>query len=152
MAFVGTMNPSSGDVSVFLPLEQARLAETARGDARTSVFARYTFTGALCAAIGALATAIPQLLSEAGMTQLGGHAIWLTPAATQIGHGENAKDTGMVFVSNEKSHTISPIRRSRSRARSAPRPRRNGSSATSPTRKSPKWPAPLRQCPAGSGR
>ncbi|MBK7813714.1 MAG: MFS transporter [Rhodocyclaceae bacterium] len=70
VAFVGTMNPSSGDVSVFLPLEQARLAETAHGDARTSVFARYTFTGALCAAIGALATAIPQLLSEAGMTQL----------------------------------------------------------------------------------
>ena len=34
---------------------------------------------------------------EAGMTQLGGHAIWLTPKATQIGHGENAKDTGMVL-------------------------------------------------------
>jgi N-acetylornithine carbamoyltransferase len=36
---------------------------------------------------------------ETGMTQLGGHAIWLTPAATQIGHGENAKDTGMVLGS-----------------------------------------------------
>ena len=36
---------------------------------------------------------------ETGMTQLGGHAIYLTPAATQIGHGENAKDTGLVLGS-----------------------------------------------------
>jgi len=36
---------------------------------------------------------------ETGMTQLGGHAIWLTPQATQIGHGENAKDTGIVLSS-----------------------------------------------------
>ncbi len=35
VAFVGTMNPSAGDVSVFLPLEHARLAETAHGEART---------------------------------------------------------------------------------------------------------------------
>ena len=70
VAFVGTMNPSSGDVSVFLPLEQARLAETAHGDARTSVFARYTFTGALCAAVGALATAVPDWLTAGGMARL----------------------------------------------------------------------------------
>lgn len=70
VAFVGTMNPSSGDVSVFLPLEHAQLAEAAQGDARTSLFARYTFTGALCAAIGALATGVPDLLSNHGMTQL----------------------------------------------------------------------------------
>jgi ornithine carbamoyltransferase len=34
---------------------------------------------------------------ETGMTQLGGHAVFLTPKATQIGHGENAKDTGIVL-------------------------------------------------------
>lgn len=70
VAFVGTMNPSAGDVSVFLPLEHARLAETAQGEARTFLFARYTFVGALCAAVGALATGIPQWLTEAGMAQL----------------------------------------------------------------------------------
>ncbi len=36
---------------------------------------------------------------ETGMTQLGGHAVFLTPSMTQIGHGENAKDTGMVLSS-----------------------------------------------------
>lgn len=59
VAFVGTLNPSSGDVSVFLPLEQAQLAAAAEGEARTTLFARYTVTGSLCAAVGALASAIP---------------------------------------------------------------------------------------------
>lgn len=70
IAFVGTLNPSSGDVSVFLPLEHARLAEAARGDARTSLFARYSLTGALFAALGALAAAVPDGLSVFGVDQL----------------------------------------------------------------------------------
>ena len=70
VAFVGTMNPSSGDVSVFLPLEHARLAETAQGHDRTALFAHYSFIGALCAAFGALATAIPDLLTQQGIAPL----------------------------------------------------------------------------------
>lgn len=70
VAFVGTMNPSAGDVSVFLPLEQARLAETAQGHARTTLFARYTFTGSLCAAFGALASTLPDYLSREDWTLL----------------------------------------------------------------------------------
>jgi MFS family permease len=66
VAFVGTLNPSSGDVSVFLPLEHARLAEAARGEARTALFARYSVLGALCAAIGALAAALPDALALRG--------------------------------------------------------------------------------------
>lgn len=62
VAFFGTLNPSSGDVSVFLPLEHARLAEAAQGDARTALFARYSLTGALCAALGALVAAVPDWL------------------------------------------------------------------------------------------
>ena len=48
VAFVGTLNPSSGDVSVFLPLEHARLAHAAQGSARVALFARYSVSGALC--------------------------------------------------------------------------------------------------------
>jgi MFS family permease len=70
VAFVGTLNPSSGDVSVFLPLEHARLAEAATGDARTSLFARYSLTGALFAALGALAAAVPDWLAGLGMDRL----------------------------------------------------------------------------------
>jgi predicted MFS family arabinose efflux permease len=70
VAFVGTLNPSSGDVSVFLPLEHARLAAAAHGAARTALFSRYTFTGALCAALGALAAALPDLLGGYGLARL----------------------------------------------------------------------------------
>ena len=63
IAFVGTLNPSSGDVSVFLPLEHARLANAAEGEARTALFARYSLIGTLLAAVGALAAALPDQLS-----------------------------------------------------------------------------------------
>ncbi|HEX7383094.1 MAG TPA: MFS transporter [Burkholderiaceae bacterium] len=62
VAFVGTLNPSAGDVSLFLPLEHARLAQAASGDARTALFARYSLAGALAAALGALAAAVPTWL------------------------------------------------------------------------------------------
>lgn len=51
VAFFGTLNPSAGDVSVFLPLEQSRLAESAAPGARTALFARYSLIGALAAAL-----------------------------------------------------------------------------------------------------
>jgi len=63
IAFVGTLNPSSGDVSVFLPLEHTRLAEAAHGEVRTSLFARYSLLGALFAALGALAAGVPERLA-----------------------------------------------------------------------------------------
>jgi MFS family permease len=90
IAFVGTLNPSSGDVSVFLPLEHARLAECADGDARTSLFARYSLLGSLSSAMGALAAALPSHISAAtgisavdglrcmfGLYGLVGCAVWI---------------------------------------------------------------------------
>jgi MFS family permease len=55
IAFVGTLNPSSGDVSVFLPLEQTVLTQTVPDRERTWTFAHYSFAGSAVAAIGALA-------------------------------------------------------------------------------------------------
>jgi len=63
VAFMGPLNPSGGDVSVFLPLEHAVLAGSASTEARTSVFARYSFFGSIFAALGALATAVPDWLA-----------------------------------------------------------------------------------------
>jgi MFS family permease len=72
VAFVGTLNPSSGDVSVFLPLEHARLASAAQGGARTALFARYSVLGASCAAIGALAAGLPDWIArDTGFSRLG---------------------------------------------------------------------------------
>ncbi|MEK6748758.1 MAG: MFS transporter [Pseudomonadota bacterium] len=64
IAFIGTLNPSAGDVSVFLPLEHARLAAGASGNARTALYARYSLLGTLCAAFGALAAAAPQWITH----------------------------------------------------------------------------------------
>ena len=65
IGFLGTLNPSSGDVSVFLPLEQALLAETVSDRSRTAVFAVYSLVGSLVAAAGSLAAGLPDLLSKA---------------------------------------------------------------------------------------
>src|SRR5262245_50537245 len=59
VAVAGTLNPSSGDVSVFLPTEQAALAHTVAGPARTMRFAWYNLTGSLAGAVGALASGLP---------------------------------------------------------------------------------------------
>ena len=64
VAVAGTMNPSSGDVSVFLPTEQAALAHTVSGPSRTMVFAWYNLVGSLAGAVGALLSAVPTAASS----------------------------------------------------------------------------------------
>ena len=64
VAFLGTLNPSSGDVSVFLPTEQALLPGTAPDTQRTALFARYSLVGTLVAAIGALCAGVPEWLGD----------------------------------------------------------------------------------------
>ena len=66
IGFMGPLNPSSGDASVFLPLEHTVLAAVAPAESRTTVFARYSFFGLIFGAVGALATAIPDWLTSAG--------------------------------------------------------------------------------------
>ena len=71
VGFIGTVNPSGGDLGVAVPLEHAVLARTASDDKRTQVFARYSLIGALCAAAGSLAASLPDFLVAAGSTRLG---------------------------------------------------------------------------------
>jgi MFS family permease len=65
IAVVGTLNPSSGDVSVFLPLEQAVLARVVGDRQRTAMFARYSLVGALVGAVGALFAGFPEFMAGA---------------------------------------------------------------------------------------
>jgi len=61
IAFVGTINPTSGDASVFQPLEQTVLTQTIAARQRTALFARYSVIGSLAGAAGVLAAAIPDI-------------------------------------------------------------------------------------------
>jgi predicted MFS family arabinose efflux permease len=61
IAFVGTMNPTSGDASIFVPLEQTVLSQTVEPRRRTALFARYSLIGSLAGAIGVLAASFPDL-------------------------------------------------------------------------------------------
>jgi len=64
VAIVGTLNPSSGDVSVFLPLEHSLLARIVDDRRRTAIFARYSLVGALVGAVGALSAGLPELIAS----------------------------------------------------------------------------------------
>jgi MFS family permease len=71
IAVVGTLNPSSGDVSVFLPLEHAVLSGVVSDKQRTAVFARYSLVGSLVGALGSLAVALPAALTSfSGLSRL----------------------------------------------------------------------------------
>ena len=64
IAVVGTLNPSAGDVSVFLPTEQAALAQTVSGHERTRLFAWYNVGGNLTGALGSLASGLPAIAAH----------------------------------------------------------------------------------------
>jgi MFS family permease len=63
IAFVGTMNPTSGDASIFVPLEQTVLSQTVEPRQRTALFARYSLIGSGATALGVLAAALPDFVS-----------------------------------------------------------------------------------------
>jgi MFS family permease len=70
VAFVGTVNPSTGDVGVLIPLEHAMLSQGVADRDRTRAFARYSLTGGLSMAAGALAAGAPDFLVSAGLGHL----------------------------------------------------------------------------------
>jgi hypothetical protein len=65
VGIIGTMNPSAGDVSLFLPIEQTLLSHSVDARDRTALFARYSVVATLLGALGSLAAGIPDWLGEA---------------------------------------------------------------------------------------
>lgn len=70
IALVGTINPSSGSASIFVPLEHAVLATSIADRDRTRAFARYSLIGALAGALGALAAGSPDFLGKIGVARI----------------------------------------------------------------------------------
>ncbi len=65
IAVVGTLNPSAGDVSVFLPTEQAFLAGHVAAPERPRLYAVYNLGAIFAGAFGALASGAPEALADA---------------------------------------------------------------------------------------
>jgi len=59
LAVVGTLNPSAGDVTIFLPTEQSILAAATPAHTRPAVYAWYNLAGGIAGALGALAAGLP---------------------------------------------------------------------------------------------
>ena len=70
LAFVGSINPSSGDLGMLVPLEHALLTKETVDRDRTSVFAKYSLIGSLTSAVGSLAAALPEMLASSGWSKL----------------------------------------------------------------------------------
>jgi MFS family permease len=70
VAFVGTINPSTGSASPFVPIEHAVLAGAVSPAERTRAFARYSLVGALAGASGSLFAAAPDWLAPLGLERM----------------------------------------------------------------------------------
>jgi MFS family permease len=115
IAVIGTLNPTAGDVSVFLPVEQAILPQTVDAAARTRLFARYNLAGSLAAATGALLAAVPVLLHR-----------WLGWDLLGLMRGMFLLYGALALVNLAAYRTLSPAVESRTAARNAPLHRSRG--------------------------
>lgn len=90
VAAVGTLNPSAGDVSVFLPTEQAFIADRVDTAARPRAYALYNLCGTFAGALGALASAIPETIA--------GHTGWTVLQVERFGFAFYALAALAIFV------------------------------------------------------
>jgi MFS family permease len=113
VAFVGTINPSAGSVSIFVPLEHAVLAGSVPDSDRTRMFARYSLIGALAAAAGSLAAAVPELLGQIGMMRMTAlKAMFLLYAALGVAGGFMYRSLPKgTFEGKEKRRALGQSRR-----------------------------------------
>jgi MFS family permease len=77
VAILGTLNPSAGDVSVFLPAEQALVAARTESPELPRTYAIYNIAGIWAGALGALCSGIPEALAK--------HASWKVTTAQRMG-------------------------------------------------------------------
>lgn len=113
VAFVGTINPSAGNVSIFVPMEHAILAGNAAPRDRTRLFATYGLVGAVAASLGSLAAASPEWLESLGWARLDAlRAMFLAYAALGIAGGVCYRlvPPGADAVPERRSFALGPSR------------------------------------------
>jgi MFS family permease len=120
VAFVGTINPSTGDLGVLVPLEHAMLAQRAPDHERTRTFARYSLIGALSMVTGSLAAAAPDVVtSAAGIDQVtafrimfyvyGALGLLCTALYSRLPHGRKAAKRASRTLARGSLQTSRPI-------------------------------------------
>ncbi len=88
VAFVGTVNPSGGSASLFVPIEHTVLSGAVAPAGRTGAFARYSLIGALAGALGSLVAAAPDWVEPLGVARMDAlKALFLAYAALGIAGG-----------------------------------------------------------------
>jgi MFS family permease len=112
IAFIGTINPSTGDLGVLVPLEHAMLAHGVPDHERTRTFARYSLIGALSMAAGALAAAAPDLMAHAGIDRLTAFKIMFYAYAT-LGLASAAVYRHLPHAEMEEARPSAPLGPSR---------------------------------------
>lgn len=113
VAFLGTINPSSGDMGVMIPLEHAILAHRVADDARTETFARYSLIGALSMAAGSLAAAIPDYAISIGISRSSAFE-WMFYGYAALGLVSAVLYTHLPPAQMEDKPPAAPLRESRS--------------------------------------
>ena len=64
VAILGTLNPSAGDVTLFLPTEQSVIAAATPARTRPTIYAWYNLAGGLAGAVGALVAGLPERVAS----------------------------------------------------------------------------------------
>ncbi len=118
VAVVGTMNPTAGDVSVFLPTEQSLLSEGTAATDRTSLFARYNLGGLFAAALGSLGVGIPVAVAHAAgwplvEVQRASFLIYAVIAALLVVVYAGMQPDGDAATGSEPPRPAAPLRESR---------------------------------------
>ncbi len=112
VAFIGTINPSGGDLGVLVPLEHAVLAKSATDERRTQVFARYSLTGALCTAAGSLAASVPDYLVAHGAAPIAAFR-WMFYAYAALGVASSLLYRRVPHARGEDRAPVAPLGPSR---------------------------------------
>jgi predicted MFS family arabinose efflux permease len=97
VALVGTLNPTAGDIGVFLPVEQAILPQMVEPARRTSTFARLNLVSALSGATGALFAGVPALADR-----------WFGADALDVMRGMFVLYSALALVNFAAYRTLSP--------------------------------------------